>query len=44
MNSDLLVLSNLKQFKSLMESDDFDAIYNEMQNTNHIKDILNGIQ
>ncbi|MFK7781308.1 prephenate dehydrogenase [Psychroserpens sp.] len=36
-------INNLKQFKSLMESDDFDEIYNEMQNTNHIKDILNGI-
>lgn len=34
---------NLKQFKSLMESGDFDAIYNEMKETNHIKDILNGI-
>ena len=36
-------ITNLKQFKTLMESDDFDEIYNEMQNTNHIKDILNGI-
>ena len=36
-------INNLKQFKTLMESDDFDEIYNEMQNTNHIKDILNGI-
>ena len=26
-----------------MEADDFDAIFNEMENTNHIKDILNGI-
>ena len=37
-------INNLKQFKSLMESDDFDEIYNEMQNTNHIKDILKGIE
>ncbi|MGB3606331.1 prephenate dehydrogenase [Psychroserpens sp.] len=37
-------INNLKQFKSLMEADDFDAIFDEMQNTNHIKDILNGIQ
>lgn len=37
-------INNLKQFKALMESDDFDEIYNEMQNTNHIKDILNGLQ
>jgi prephenate dehydrogenase len=37
-------ISNLKQFKEFMENDDFDAIYKEMKNTNHIKDILNGIQ
>ncbi len=36
-------INNLKQFKTLMESDDFDEIFNEMQNTNHIKSILNGI-
>ncbi len=36
-------ISNLKQFKEFMEKDDFEAIYNEMKNTNHIKDILNGI-
>jgi len=37
-------ISNLKQFKEFMEKDDFEAIYKEMKNTNHIKDILNGIQ
>ncbi|MFT5848039.1 MAG: prephenate dehydrogenase [Psychroserpens sp.] len=36
-------INNLKQFKTLMEADDFDAIYNEMKNTNHIKDILKGL-
>ena len=36
-------INNLKQFKSLMESDNFDEIFKEMQNTNHIKDILKGI-
>ena len=36
-------INNLSHFKKLMESDDFDAIYNEMKNTNHIKQILNGI-
>jgi prephenate dehydrogenase len=36
-------ISNLKQFKEFMEKDDFEAIYKEMKNTNHIKDILNGI-
>jgi len=36
-------INNLKQFKTLMEANDFDAIYNEMKNTNHIKDILKGL-
>ncbi|MCD2260718.1 prephenate dehydrogenase [Psychroserpens luteolus] len=36
-------IANLKQFKALMEADDFDEIYNEMKNTNHIKEILKGI-
>jgi prephenate dehydrogenase len=26
-----------------MEKDDFDAVHNEMKNTNHIKQILKGI-
>ncbi|MBO6607930.1 prephenate dehydrogenase [Psychroserpens sp.] len=36
-------INNLKKFKSLMESDQFDDIYMEMKNTNRIKEILNGI-
>lgn len=36
-------INNLTQFKELMKQDDFEAIFNEMKNTNHIKDILNGI-
>ena len=36
-------INNLSQFKVFMESDDFDAIYKEMKDTNHIKQILNGI-
>ncbi|AUP80118.1 prephenate dehydrogenase [Flavivirga eckloniae] len=36
-------IDNLKLFKELMEKDDFEAVYNEMKNTNHIKQILNGI-
>ncbi|MDO5972290.1 prephenate dehydrogenase [Flavivirga aquimarina] len=36
-------IENLSQFKELMEKDDFEAVYNEMKNTNHIKQILNGI-
>ena len=37
-------INNLKRFKTSMETDDFEEIYKEMQDTNHIKDILNGIQ
>ena len=37
-------ITNLKHFKQLMENDDFEAVYKEMETTNHIKDILNGIQ
>jgi prephenate dehydrogenase len=35
---------NLQHFKKLMEDGDFEAVYKEMETTNHIKDILNGIQ
>ncbi|MEO6347050.1 MAG: prephenate dehydrogenase [Aquaticitalea sp.] len=37
-------ITNLTHFKDMMKNDDFEAIFNEMENTNHIKDILNGIQ
>ncbi len=37
-------ISNLKHFKSLMESNNFEAVYNEMASTNHIKQILKGIE
>jgi prephenate dehydrogenase len=36
-------INNLANFKQLMEQDDFEAIFNEMKSTNHIKDILKGI-
>jgi prephenate dehydrogenase len=36
-------INNLIHFKDMMKQDDFDAIFNEMKNTNYIKDILNGI-
>jgi len=36
-------INNLTHFKDMMKQDDFDAIFNEMKNTNYIKDILNGI-
>lgn len=34
-------INNLVHFKDMMKNDDFEAIFMEMQNTNHIKDILN---
>ncbi len=37
-------IANLNQFKTLMENNDFEAIYNEMKNTNYIKQILKGIE
>lgn len=36
-------ISNLSKFKELMLNDDYDAIYQEMQSVNRIKEILNGI-
>ncbi|WP_027137651.1 prephenate dehydrogenase [Gaetbulibacter saemankumensis] len=36
-------INNLTHFKELMTNNDYDAIFNEMKNTNHIKDILKGI-
>ena len=36
-------IQNLNHFKALMESDDFEAIRNEMKNINYIKTILKGI-
>jgi len=36
-------INNLSHFKELMKQDDFEAIYKEMESTNYIKDILNGI-
>ena len=37
-------INNLQQFKELMQQDNFESIYNEMESTNHIKQILNGIK
>ena len=37
-------IQNLQQFKALMVQNDFTEIYNEMESTNHIKQILNGIK
>ena len=36
-------ITNLTHFKELMKQDDFEAIFNEMESTNYIKDILKGI-
>ena len=36
-------IKNLESFKALMQSDDFEGIYAEMENTNRIKSILKGI-
>ena len=36
-------INNLQHFKELMQQDNFSEIFNEMENTNHIKQILNGI-
>lgn len=37
-------IDNLKHFKKLMQEDDFESVFKEMETTNHIKDILNGIE
>lgn len=36
-------ISNLSKFKELLEKEDYDAIYNEMQSVNKIREILNGM-
>ncbi|WP_104734681.1 prephenate dehydrogenase [Hanstruepera ponticola] len=37
-------IQNLTAFKDFIKADNFEEIRNEMKNTNHIKDILNGIE
>lgn len=36
-------ISNLNQFKTLLQSDDFDGVFKEMEDTNYIKQVLKGI-
>ena len=36
-------ISNLSKFKEMLENEDYDAIYKEMQSVNKIKEILNGM-
>ena len=35
-------ISNLTHFKKLLEDENYEAVFHEMQNTNRIKEILNG--
>ena len=37
-------IHNLERFKELMEADNFDEVFQTMENTNHIKTILKGIE
>ena len=37
-------ISNLEHFKTLMENEKFDSIYQEMEDTNYIIQILKGIE
>ena len=37
-------IANLNEFKTLLETDNFQGVHDEMENTNHIKEILNGIK
>jgi len=37
-------IKNLTQFKQLIENDDYEPIFKELESTNKIKEILNGIQ
>jgi prephenate dehydrogenase len=36
-------ISNLTKFKTLLENDNYDELFNEMQNTNRIKEILKSL-
>ncbi len=37
-------INNLVKFKEFMQTDNFDEVFKDMENTNYIKDILNGIK
>lgn len=37
-------IRNLSRFRQLLEADQYEALYQEMQHTNRIKEILNGIK
>lgn len=37
-------IQNLTYFKKLMEEDDFESVHAEMEETNHIKEILKGLE
>jgi prephenate dehydrogenase len=37
-------ITNLQNFQQLLDNDDYDGMFNEMESTNRIKNILDGIQ
>jgi len=37
-------IANLSKFKQLLENDDYESVFNEMQDVNKIKEILNGMK
>ena len=37
-------IENLTAFRSLLQSDNYQGVHDEMENTNHLKEILNGIK
>jgi len=37
-------IANLQNFQQLLDNDDYDGMFNEMESTNRIKHILDGIQ
>jgi len=36
-------ISNLQHFRTLIEEDNFEEVFSEMERTNHIREVLNGI-
>ena len=36
-------INNLTHFKNVLEAEDYEEVFNEMHNTNHIKSILKGL-
>ncbi|HCW63469.1 MAG TPA: prephenate dehydrogenase, partial [Leeuwenhoekiella sp.] len=36
-------INNLTHFKNVLEAENYEEVFNEMHNTNHIKSILKGL-